>query len=237
MPRAKFVSTHPDKTSWRRHCVNKTLRVPVVAGFLVIAAAALAVSGVFSGSGPAKTGSSHGSVLAHTAAATAPTIKLVGGTFPQSLDPGLDYTTQGSEVNWIVYTGLTTYAHKTGAGRRPADPGPRERAAEDLKRRQDLHDHPAQGPEVLRRHARQGKRLRLHDGARAQDPVGRRVGVHHAERRRRLGLRGRQGQDDLRGPGQRQDRQDRDPPDGAVRPVRQRARVPGARPRPDPARR
>ena len=93
---------------------NKTLRVPVVAGFLVIAAAALAVSGVFSGSGPAKSGSSHGSVLAHTAAATAPTIKLVGGTFPQSLDPGLDYTTQGSEVNWIVYTGLTTYAHKTG---------------------------------------------------------------------------------------------------------------------------
>jgi peptide/nickel transport system substrate-binding protein len=92
---------------------NKTLRVPVVAGLLVIAAAALAVSGVFSGSGPAKTGNSHGSVLAQTAAAT-PTIKLVGGTFPQSLDPGLDYTTQGSEVNWIVYTGLTTYAHKTG---------------------------------------------------------------------------------------------------------------------------
>jgi peptide/nickel transport system substrate-binding protein len=37
------------------------------------------------------------------------------GTYPQSLDPGLDYTTQGAEVNWLVYTGLTTYAHKSGA--------------------------------------------------------------------------------------------------------------------------
>jgi peptide/nickel transport system substrate-binding protein len=94
--------------------INKVLRVPVAAGLLVIAAAALAVSGAFSGSGPAKAGNSHTSVLAHTAAATGTTINMVGGTFPQSLDPGLDYTTQGSEVNWIVYTGLTTYAHKTG---------------------------------------------------------------------------------------------------------------------------
>jgi len=92
---------------------NKLKRLPVAAGLLAIAAAALAVSGAFSGSGPAKTGHSHVSVLAHTAAAT-PTINMVGGTFPQSLDPGLDYTTQGSEVNWIVYTGLTTYAHKSG---------------------------------------------------------------------------------------------------------------------------
>jgi peptide/nickel transport system substrate-binding protein len=42
------------------------------------------------------------------------TVTMVMGTPPQSLDPGLDYTTQGSEVNWLVYTGLTTYAHKNG---------------------------------------------------------------------------------------------------------------------------
>jgi peptide/nickel transport system substrate-binding protein len=40
---------------------------------------------------------------------------MVMGTAPQSLDPGLDYTTQGSEVNWLVYTGLTTYKHASGA--------------------------------------------------------------------------------------------------------------------------
>jgi peptide/nickel transport system substrate-binding protein len=39
---------------------------------------------------------------------------MLMGTPPQSLDPGLDYTTQGSEVNWLVYTGLTTYAHASG---------------------------------------------------------------------------------------------------------------------------
>jgi peptide/nickel transport system substrate-binding protein len=42
------------------------------------------------------------------------TINLVEGTFPQSLDPGEDYTSQGSEVNWVVYTGLVTYAHASG---------------------------------------------------------------------------------------------------------------------------
>ena len=36
------------------------------------------------------------------------------GVAPQSLDPGLDYTTQGVEINWLVYTGLTTYAHASG---------------------------------------------------------------------------------------------------------------------------
>jgi peptide/nickel transport system substrate-binding protein len=48
------------------------------------------------------------------AAATPTTITLVEGTAPQSLDPGLDYTTQGSEVNWLVYTGLTTYSRAGG---------------------------------------------------------------------------------------------------------------------------
>jgi peptide/nickel transport system substrate-binding protein len=43
------------------------------------------------------------------------TVQMVMGTAPQSLDPGLDYTTQGSEVNWLVYTGLTTYKHASGA--------------------------------------------------------------------------------------------------------------------------
>ena len=47
--------------------------------------------------------------------AATPTINMVQGTFPQSLDPGKDYTTQGEETNWIVYTGLVTYAHKSGA--------------------------------------------------------------------------------------------------------------------------
>ncbi|HWE15305.1 MAG TPA: ABC transporter substrate-binding protein [Solirubrobacteraceae bacterium] len=45
------------------------------------------------------------------------------GTAPQSLDPGFDYTTQGAEVNWIVYTGLTTYTHANGIAGTKLMPG------------------------------------------------------------------------------------------------------------------
>jgi peptide/nickel transport system substrate-binding protein len=63
-----------------------------------------------------------------TAKTTPPTVKsgtvqMVEGTFPQSLDPGLDYTTQGSEINWLVYTGLTTYAHANGTAGAKLIPG------------------------------------------------------------------------------------------------------------------
>ena len=48
---------------------------------------------------------------------------MVAGVFPQSLDPGLDYTSQGFETNWLVYTGLTTYAHKSFAAGTKLIPG------------------------------------------------------------------------------------------------------------------
>ncbi|HEX3803244.1 MAG TPA: ABC transporter substrate-binding protein [Solirubrobacteraceae bacterium] len=56
-----------------------------------------------------------------TAAAT--TVTLLSGTGPQSLDPGLDYTTQGAEINWEVYTGLTTYKHANGTASTQLQPG------------------------------------------------------------------------------------------------------------------
>ena len=58
----------------------------------------------------------------HHATATA-TLNMDYGTAPQSLDPGLDYTTQGSEINWLVYTGLTTYSHKGGVAGAQLIPG------------------------------------------------------------------------------------------------------------------
>ncbi len=56
-------------------------------------------------------------------AAATGAVQMVEGTPPQSLDPGLDYTTQGAEVNWIVYTGLTTYAHANGTAGSKLIPG------------------------------------------------------------------------------------------------------------------
>ncbi|HET9721300.1 MAG TPA: ABC transporter substrate-binding protein, partial [Solirubrobacteraceae bacterium] len=57
---------------------------------------------------------------AHVAAST---ITLLSGPGPQSLDPGLDYTTQGAEINWEVYTGLTTYKHANGMASTQLQPG------------------------------------------------------------------------------------------------------------------
>ena len=58
----------------------------------------------------------------HAASSTS-TVTLLSGAGPQSLDPGLDYTTQGSEINWLVYTGLTTYAHASGVAGAKLIPG------------------------------------------------------------------------------------------------------------------
>ena len=60
---------------------------------------------------------------AASAASSTPTITLLSGVGPQSLDPGLDYTTQGLEVNWLVYTPLVTYAHEGGTAGTQLIPG------------------------------------------------------------------------------------------------------------------
>jgi peptide/nickel transport system substrate-binding protein len=51
------------------------------------------------------------------------TVTLLYGTPPQSLDPGMDYTTQGAEINWLAYTGLVTYAHANGLAGTKLIPG------------------------------------------------------------------------------------------------------------------
>jgi peptide/nickel transport system substrate-binding protein len=51
------------------------------------------------------------------------TVTLLMGTAPQSLDPGMDYTTQGAEPNWISYLGLYTYKHSNGLAGAQVIPG------------------------------------------------------------------------------------------------------------------
>jgi peptide/nickel transport system substrate-binding protein len=58
------------------------------------------------------------------AAASVPgSATMLMGSAPQSLDPGVDYTTEGAEVNWLVYTGLVTYRHAAGAAGTQLLPG------------------------------------------------------------------------------------------------------------------
>ncbi len=76
-------------------------------------------------------GSSSSSSSSSTAASTSSsssgksggTITLVQGTAPDSLDPGMGYTTQAAEPDWVSYTGLTTYAHANGAAGGQVIPG------------------------------------------------------------------------------------------------------------------
>lgn len=42
-------------------------------------------------------------------------VSMIMHSAPRSLDPARDDTTEGSEVNWLVYTGLMTYDHAGGA--------------------------------------------------------------------------------------------------------------------------
>jgi peptide/nickel transport system substrate-binding protein len=50
-------------------------------------------------------------------------ITLVGGTPPDSPDPGFGYTTQALEPDQVVYTPLVTYAHTSGTGGTQLIPG------------------------------------------------------------------------------------------------------------------
>ena len=138
------------------------------------------------------------------------TATVLMGTAPDYLDPQEEYTTQGAEANWISYTPLVTYKHENAPGRQRAHSGSRDRAAADLVRSEDLHPHPAQGPRVLERPARQGQRLQVHGRAHDQGQLGRQE-LRHRQRRGRDRLRRGQGERHLGHHDRRCDRQDHDP--------------------------
>ena len=58
-----------------------------------------------------------------SSSASTTTVQMLMGTAPQSLDPGLDYTTQGSEIHYLTHTGLTSYAHASGTAGTKLIPG------------------------------------------------------------------------------------------------------------------
>jgi peptide/nickel transport system substrate-binding protein len=107
--------------------VKKYVRPSSAMVLAVIAAFAIAACGGSSsssssagGSGATGTGTS---ASGGSGGSGGGTVTLLQGTAPQSLDPGKDYTTQGSEINWLVYTGLTTYAHVSGKAGTTLIPG------------------------------------------------------------------------------------------------------------------
>jgi peptide/nickel transport system substrate-binding protein len=108
--------------------VNKHVR-PFAAALLTgIAAIAIGACGSSSSSSSTSSAAASSSATSTAAAssssgASGGSVTLLMGTPPQSLDPGMDYTTQGAEPNWLTYTGLTTYAHANGTAGTQLIPG------------------------------------------------------------------------------------------------------------------
>ncbi len=55
--------------------------------------------------------------------ASSPTVTVLMGTAPDSLDPGLGASIQSYEATWLAYTGLVTYAHASGTAGTQLIPG------------------------------------------------------------------------------------------------------------------
>src|SRR4051812_15306806 len=90
---------------------------------LVVVVAVLAVGSATVLAACGGGGSSSSTSGSSTSAKNGGTITLVMGTAPDSLDPGFGYTTQAAEPDWLAYTGLVTYAHKSGAAGGQLIPG------------------------------------------------------------------------------------------------------------------
>lgn len=85
----------------------------VIAVFAALALAACGSSG--SSSSSASGTSSAKSSSSGSSSSNGGTATVVEGTFPQSLDPSIDFTTQGGEVHWLTHLGLLSFAHADGA--------------------------------------------------------------------------------------------------------------------------
>jgi peptide/nickel transport system substrate-binding protein len=86
----------------------------------VVTAAAVVVAGVLAATGTATASGSHRAVLT---AATGGTLKVVQGSFPDSLDPQDGYTTQAQEADTAVYVPMLTYPAKAGLAGTKLVPG------------------------------------------------------------------------------------------------------------------
>ncbi len=87
--------------------------VAVVMAFAVAACGSSSKSSSSAG-GSSASSSSSASSGGSSSGATGGTATVVEGTFPQSLDPSIDFTTQGGEVHWLTHLGPYSFAHATG---------------------------------------------------------------------------------------------------------------------------
>ena len=105
-------------------------------------------------------------------------------TAPDYLDPQLAYSTEAAEADWIAYTPLLTYRHRSGADGAELIPGLARRLPRVSPDGSTLPADAAKGPRLLERQTGQGERLQVHGRTRGPAQLGRQE-VHHRQRRRR----------------------------------------------------
>jgi peptide/nickel transport system substrate-binding protein len=98
-------------------------RVVVAAVLALTLAVVVAACGSSSSSGGSPSSSSSGSGGGSSSGKTGGTVTILLGTAADSLDPGVAYTTQGAEADWIVYTPLLAYKHVNGTDGGALQPG------------------------------------------------------------------------------------------------------------------
>lgn len=98
-------------------------RLSAAALTLALAATISACGSSSSSSSSSSSGSSSAAPAAKVTPSTGNTITVLQGTAPDFLDPGLGYTTQAANSDWISYTGLVTYAHANGTAGGKVIPG------------------------------------------------------------------------------------------------------------------
>ena len=87
---------------------------PLWAAVAVVMAFAVAACGSSGSSSSASSAASSSTPSGTSSGKTGGTALVVSGVFPQSLDPSIDFTTQGGEVHWLTYLGPYSFAHASG---------------------------------------------------------------------------------------------------------------------------
>jgi peptide/nickel transport system substrate-binding protein len=93
---------------------------PTAATFTAALTATALLTGVLAGPGGSQ---SYASAANLTASASSSSVTIDTSSPPNFLDPQLGYTTSAGEADWIVYTPLLTYAHKSGLAGTQIIPG------------------------------------------------------------------------------------------------------------------
>ena len=112
--------------------------VAVVMAFAVAACGSSNNSSSSASSAPSSSSTPSGT----SSGKTGGTATVVAGTFPQSLDPSIDFTTQGGEVHWLTHLGALSFAHASGAvAGTQIIPAIATALPTVERRRQDVHVH------------------------------------------------------------------------------------------------